>query len=151
LWDCGFFEVFFVRGFIFQADAIQRPQINCADDAYQQFLQIIEHSQLRIREEAAVLFLSRSNRVIGGYKLSFGGITGTVVDTRLILGIALKCLASGVILAHTHPSGETTPSNADRLLTSKLKEAAALMDIKLLDHLVIYTTGYLSFADDGML
>jgi DNA repair protein RadC len=131
--------------------AIQRPQINCADDAYQQFLQILDDSQLSIREEAEVLFISRSNRVIGGYKLSSGGISGTVVDTRLILGIALKCLASSIIIAHTHPSGETTPSNADRLLTTKLKEAAGLMEIKLMDHLVISSTGYLSFADDGLL
>lgn len=129
--------------------AIQRPQVKCADDAYQQFLEILDNTQRSIREEAAVLFLNRSNRIIGAYKLSSGGITGTVVDIRLILGIALKCLASGIIITHTHPSGETNPSNADGLLTTKLKEAAALMEIKLLDHLIISTVGYLSFADEG--
>ena len=82
--------------------------------------------------------------------MSSGGISGTIVDIRLILGVALKCLASGIILAHTHPSGELTPSRVDRELTQKLKEAAKLMDISLLEHLIITNEGYFSFADEGL-
>ena len=106
---------------------------------------------MNIKEEAVVLFLNRGNRVLGGYKVSSGGITGTVVDIRIILAIALKCLASGMILAHTHPSGELNPSRSDKELTLKLKEAAKLMDISLLDHLVITSDTYYSFADEGLL
>ena len=98
-----------------------------------------------------MLFLNRGNRVLGGYKISSGGITGTVVDIRIILAIALKCLASGIILAHTHPSGELTPSRTDKELTQKLKEAAKLMDISLLDHLIITENAHYSFADEGIL
>lgn len=106
---------------------------------------------MNIKEEAVVLFLNRGNRVLGGYKVSSGGITGTIVDIRIILAIALKCLASGIILAHTHPSGELNPSRADKELTLKLKEAAKLMDISLLDHLIISLVAYYSFADEGMI
>ena len=106
---------------------------------------------MNIKEEAVVLFLNRGNRVLGGYKVSSGGITGTVVDIRIILAIALKCLASGMILAHTHPSGELNPSNADKGLTQKLKEAANLMDISLLDHLIITSETYYSFADEEVI
>ena len=84
--------------------AIKKPRIKCSGDAHAQFLQLLDQTQFNIKEEAAVLFLNRSKRVIGGYKLSSGGITGTVVDIRIILGMALKCLASGFIIAHTHPS-----------------------------------------------
>ena len=77
--------------------AIKKPRIKCSGDAHIQFLQLLDRTQFNIKEEAAVLFLNRSKRVIGGYKLSSGGITGTVVDIRIILGIAPKCLASGLL------------------------------------------------------
>jgi DNA repair protein RadC len=89
--------------------------------------------------------------VIGGYKLSSGGITGTVVDIRIILGMALKCLASGFIIAHTHPSGELTPSKHDLDLTIRLMEASKLMDIQLLDHLIITEDAYLSMSEDDLI
>src|SRR5665213_2364370 len=75
--------------------------------------------------------LHTSKRVIGGYKMSSGGITGTVVDIRIILGMALKCLASGILIAHTHPSGELSPSKQDLDLTIRLMDAGKLMDIQL--------------------
>lgn len=130
---------------------INQPRIQTAEDAYQQCLSFLNGDNLNIKEEAVVLFLNRGNRVLGGYKISSGGITGTVVDIRLILAIALKCLASGIILAHNHPSGEINPSRADKELTQKLKEAAKLMDILLLDHLIITESNYYSFADDGVI
>ena len=131
--------------------ALNRPRIQSAVDAYLNCLLFLNSDNLNIKEEAVVLFLNRGNRVMGGYKVSSGGITGTIVDIRIILAIALKCLASGIILAHTHPSGEINPSSVDKELTQKLKEAAKLMDISLLDHLVITSDTYYSFANEGLL
>ncbi len=128
---------------------LDRPKILTPEDAYLQCLFFFKQDNLSIKEEAVVLFLNRGNRVLGGYKLSSGGIAGTIVDIRIILSIALKSLASGLILAHNHPSGELTPSRADKELTQKLKEASKLMDILLLDHLIIDKSNYYSFADNG--
>jgi DNA repair protein RadC len=95
-----------------------------------------------------VLLLNRANRVLGCLKLSKGGLTGTVVDLRILL----KAMASGIIIAHNHPSGNLKPSDADRELTSQIKQAGKLLDITLLDHLILGTEGdYVSFADEGWL
>jgi DNA repair protein RadC len=98
-----------------------------------------------------VLYLNRANKVIGSYQLSKGGITGTIADVRLILSVALKTLASGLILAHNHPSGNLKPSEADKQITNKIRQAAKLLDIELLDHIIISSEGYYSFADDAIL
>ncbi len=110
-------------------------------------LQTIEHI-----EEFKVLLLNRANKVLGIATVSKGGITGTVIDVRIILQYALKANACSIIVAHNHPSGNLEPSNADIQITKKIKEAAKLMDISLLDHLVI-TIGekYYSMADKGMI
>jgi DNA repair protein RadC len=131
--------------------AIKKPKIKCSSDAHKQFLELLDQTQFNIKEEAAVLFLNRSKRVIGGYKLSSGGITGTVVDIRIILGMALKCLASGILIAHTHPSGELSPSKQDLDLTIRLMDAGKLMDIELVDHLIIAKDSYLSMAEDDLI
>ena len=131
--------------------AIKKPRIKCSQDAHKQFLELMDRSQFNIKEEAAVLFVNRSKRVIGGYQLSSGGISGTVVDIRIILGMALKCLASGFIIAHTHPSGELSPSKQDLDLTIRLMEAGKLMEIQLLDHLSITDGAYLSMAEDDLI
>ena len=84
--------------------------------------------------------------------MSTGGITGTVVDIRLLLSVALKTAATGIIIAHNHPSGNLKPSEADKELTNKIKKASEYMDIKLLDHLIIVPEGkYLCFTEDGLL
>jgi DNA repair protein RadC len=98
-----------------------------------------------------VLYLNRANRVIGSYQLSKGGITGTIVDVRLILSVALKTLATGLILARNHPSGNLKPSKADIQLTKKVKQAAKLMDIEELDHMILSSNEYFSFTDDGVM
>jgi DNA repair protein RadC len=96
--------------------------------------------------------LNNSNRVIGTQKISKGGINATVVDTRLILGTALKSLSTGIIISHNHPSGNREPSENDKQLTSKLKNACNLLDIKLLDHIIVTPDdGYFSFADESLL
>jgi DNA repair protein RadC len=98
------------------------------------------------------VYLNRSNRILGIYKASKGGMTGTVADPRLILSIALKTAATSFIISHNHPSGSLKPSLADEELTGRLKEAAKFMDIKLLDHLIVEPNGtYFSFADEGLI
>jgi len=131
--------------------ASERPKLNTSMDCYNYFLGIFDKDTINLREDAVVLFLNRANRVLGCYRISSGGITATVVDIRIVLGIALKCLACGIILAHNHPSGEINPSHQDLELTRRLKEAAKLMEISLLDHLIVTSDKYYSFADEGVL
>jgi DNA repair protein RadC len=99
-----------------------------------------------------VLLLNRANRVLGCLKLSKGGLTGTVVDLRILHGTAFKAMASGIIIAHNHPSNNLTPSKEDKELTKKIKEAGQFLDINLIDHLILGTEGnYVSFTDESWL
>lgn len=116
-----------------------------AADIFQPLLADLKH------EEFWLLFLSRSNKEISRMKLSQGGISGTVIDVRIIMKKAVDCLASGVILCHNHPSGNTSPSEADIQLTRKIRDAGKLMDVNLLDHIIICGNDYYSFADNGEL
>lgn len=109
-----------------------------------------ELSDLR-HEEFYVLYLNRSNRPITHKHISSGGVAGTVADTKIILKHAIELLASSFIAYHNHPSGNLKPSQADLNLTKNLKEAAKLIDVVLLDHLIVGDKNYYSFADDGML
>jgi DNA repair protein RadC len=102
-------------------------------------------------EVFAVLFLNRANRVNHFEIISEGGITGTVADPRIILRKALEEDAVSIILCHNHPSGSLIPSRTDEQLTNKIKNAAALLDIKVLDHIIVSNSGYYSFADQGLL
>jgi DNA repair protein RadC len=102
-------------------------------------------------EEFYVLFLNRANNVINYKRISDGGITGTVVDIRRVFKLALECHATSLILAHNHPSGNLYPSEADNLLTRKIKAAGEVMDILVRDHLIVGCNGYYSYADDGVL
>jgi len=102
-------------------------------------------------EEFWIVYLNNSNKVLYTGQLSKGGITGTLVDVRLVLKQALELGAIALILAHNHPSGTLVPSTADKEITLKLKEAAKALDIKVLDHLIITQKEYFSFADEGIL
>lgn len=102
-------------------------------------------------EEFWLLMLNRANRVVGRYKVSQGGLSGTVIDTRIILKKALDNLASSIIVCHNHPSGNKQPSDADVKITEKLKKAAEMLEIKLLDHVIIADKSYFSFADEGLI
>ena len=104
-----------------------------------------------IFESAFILLLNNSNNTIGFAKISQGGITGTVVDARLVAHYAVNSLATSVILAHNHPSGNLNPSESDRQLTNKIKEGLKLLDISLLDHIILTGASYTSFADSGLL
>jgi len=128
-----------------------KSKITSSQDVYEVLLELFDKNLLTVKEECIALFLNKSNRITGWYMVSSGGITGTVVDIRLILSIALKSLSCGLILAHTHPSGNLKPSKADIDLTVNIKEAAKLMDIRMLDHLIISTEGFFSFNDKGQL
>lgn len=100
-------------------------------------------------EEFWVLFLNNSNKVISKSQLSKGGISGTVVDARLVFKLAFETGATGLILCHNHPSGSLIPSDADMQITKKLKTAGESIDVKVLDHLIITETKYYSFVDAG--
>lgn len=102
-------------------------------------------------EEFWVLYLNNSNKVVKKEQLSKGGITGTLVDVRLVFKIALEIFATSIILCHNHPSGKLAPSEADRQLTRKIKSAGEYLDVKVLDHIIITEKGFYSFADEGIL
>ncbi|HBO30144.1 MULTISPECIES: JAB domain-containing protein [Leeuwenhoekiella] len=103
-------------------------------------------------ETFKILLLNNSNQIKGVFQVSQGGITGTLVDVRLIFAVALKSLAVGMILTHNHPSGTLNPSEADKSITRKIKSAGEFLDIKVLDHIILTPSGkYFSFADEGIL
>lgn len=111
-----------------------------------------DKNTISLQETFKILLLNNSNKVKGIYPLSVGGITGTMVDIRLLFAIILKSLSVGVILTHNHPSGKLKPSDADKKLIEKIKKASKLLDINILDHLIISPNGqYYSFADEGIL
>ena len=102
-------------------------------------------------EEFWVIYLNRSNKIIEKIKMSQGGVSGTLVDIRLILKKAIEYLASSIILSHNHPSGQLHPSQQDKQLTQKLKKAASYLEISVLDHVIIADNQCFSFADENIL
>lgn len=128
------------------------PKIASSNDAFQLLYSSWDKNHIGLHETFKVLLLNNSNRVKAIYALSSGGITGTLVDVRILFAILLKSLTTGVILAHNHPSGNLRPSEADKQLTRKIKKGGEYLDIKLLDHLILTPDGdYMSFADEGLL
>lgn len=128
-----------------------RPKITASRDCYQILLDSWDLSRLELLEQFKVLFTNRANRVLGIFELSTGGITGTVADPKLIFVAALKAGATGIILSHNHPSGNLQPSQADIDLTRKIKEGGKWLEIQLLDHIIITSESYYSFADEGII
>ena len=106
---------------------------------------------IELREEFYILLLNRANRVLGWYRLSEGGTAGTVADSKLMFSVALKGNACGIILAHNHPSGNTQPSDADISLTKRFVAGGKILEINILDHLILASESYFSFADDGLM
>jgi DNA repair protein RadC len=130
------------------ADSPARPKIQSSRDAY---LALPSSLMDQSHEEFWVLLLNRQNIVIRQEFISRGGVSGTIVDARLIYKPALEAVASGIILAHNHPSGSLMPSAEDINLTKRLKEAGKLFEINVLDHLIVGDNSYYSFADEGLL
>ena len=120
-------------------------KIRSSNDVYAIFHPLL--SDLKY-EEFWLLYLNRSNRIISRSKISQGGLSGTITDVRLIMKKALELLASSIVICHNHPSGNKEPSEADRRITAKIKDASAYFDISLLDHLIVTDNGYYSFADN---
>jgi DNA repair protein RadC len=129
-----------------------RAKVTSSKDAYNILFDSWNKNTIEYIEEFKLLLMNRSNAVLGILSLFKGGISGTVTDVRLIFQGALKSNASGIIVCHNHPSGNASPSESDRRITQKIKEAGNLMDIQLLDHLILLPVeGYYSFADEGIL
>ena len=131
--------------------ASERPLISSSSDAYDILKELWEEGKMDLVEQFKVLFLNRANRVLCLFNVSSGGVTGTVADPRLIYTAALKANAVSMILSHNHPSGSLKPSRQDEELTQKIKSAGSFLDIKVLDHVIISSEGYYSFADEGLL
>ncbi|KUJ55415.1 MULTISPECIES: RadC family protein [Chryseobacterium] len=126
----------------------EKPQISSSNDAYQ----ILKFHLAELRtEEFWAIFLNQSNKVIHISQLTQGGINQSIVDIRILFKNALDHFATGIIVAHNHPSGNLKPSSEDIHITKKIKEAGVLMNIQLLDHLIITQNSYLSFADENLL
>lgn len=128
-----------------------RLRVASSNDAAEAFRGMWSQT-LEYKESFYALYLNRNNKVLGIHKISEGGFSGTVVDIRIIYQVGLKVNACGIIVAHNHPSGNLIPSEADKTITQKIKEAGKFLEIPLLDHLIISPNeGYMSFADEGYL
>jgi DNA repair protein RadC len=131
-----------------EQDPTEKPKISDSKDAFD----LLKGDMMDLpKEEFWILLLNRANRVTRKKRVSEGGVSGTVADPKIIYKMALEELASGVIVAHNHPSGNLQASQSDLDLTKKLKEAGKFLEIQLLDHLIIANQKYLSFADEGMI
>ncbi|MBS1629530.1 MAG: strawberry notch family protein [Bacteroidetes bacterium] len=128
-----------------------KGNIRSAQDVADFLKTTLGKDEIELQEQFIVLYLNQKCDIIGYYRHSRGGITATVADVRLIIGAALKCAAVSMAIAHNHPSGNLTPSEADHKLTEKLREGAKLVDIRLLDHLILTRERYFSFAEEGLL
>lgn len=122
-----------------------------SEDAYRCLLPTYKEGTICYKEYFKVLFLNQSNQVLGYTLISEGGITETSVDIRIILQAALLTNSVALVLAHNHPSGNPRPSRQDMEITKQVKEAAKLMRITVIDHLILTDAGYYSFADEGEL
>ncbi len=129
-------------------EALERPKITSSQAAFDIMQPIIGELN---HEEFWILYLNNSNKIIYKNQLSSGGITGTLVDIRLLFKKALELSAVGIILCHNHPSGNLKPSHSDKDLTQKIIEAGKTLDIKILDHLIITEKAYFSFADSNLI
>jgi DNA repair protein RadC len=129
----------------------ERPKITTSADCYRVLLSLWNPGLMDLLEEFKILLLNRASRVIGCYEVSLGGFAGTVADPKVIFAVALKSCASSIILAHNHPSGNTKPSQSDINLTHKLVGAGQLLEIDVLDHIILTSEGFYSFADEGMM
>lgn len=130
------------------AEVLQKEKISDSNDVFELFQSIMEDYKY---ESFWVLLLNRANKIIKKVQISDGGVAGTVADPKRIFKISLENDASGIILCHNHPSGNTKPSEADIKLTKKIKEGGILLDINVLDHIIIGDENYFSFADQNML
>ncbi|MDD4993317.1 MAG: JAB domain-containing protein [Paludibacter sp.] len=126
-----------------------KTKIVSSNDVYSLILDHWDSNSIELLEEVKIILLNNANVVLGVHELSKGGITQCTIDFKIILCIALKCLATAIIIVHNHPSGTLHPSDNDISVTTKLRKACELVEVKLLDHLIISNHGYISLADNG--
>jgi DNA repair protein RadC len=131
--------------------ASERPKITKSSDAFQVLKKHWNLETIEFIETFKVMLLNRANRVLGIIEISTGGMAGTIADPKLVFVAALKSAASSIVLAHNHPSGALTPSQADINLTRKLKSAGEYLDIAVVDHIILTSESYFSFADEGLI
>ena len=130
------------------SDVMQKDTLTSSRDVFDMMLpQLIDLPY----EEFWILQLNRANHVIGRARISAGGVSGTVVDSKMVFKPAIEVLATSIILVHNHPSGNLKPSQADIELTRKLKEAGKHLDIAVLDHIIVAYSGFYSFADENIM
>ena len=127
----------------------EMPKVVTSGEAYMVLLQAFP--SLEYREYFYILCLNRNNRVLGYSQISVGGLSGTIADIRIIMQTALKANACSIIIAHNHPSGNLEPSDADKQITMKLRDAGKILDIPVLDHVILTSETYFSFADEGLI
>lgn len=128
-----------------------KVKIRHSKDSYELLKSCWNMNTIELQEEFKVLLLNRNHQVLGIYPLSKGGVSGTVVDAKLVFSVALKCNASSIVMAHNHPSGNLKPSETDLRLTKKLKDAGNHLDIQVLDHIILSKDDYYSFADNSQM
>lgn len=128
-----------------------RPKITSSKDAYDVLNKYWDEGKIDFVEQFKVLLLNRANKVIDIYEVSSGTTVNTVADPKSVFVAALKANACGVIISHNHPSGNLMPSEADRKLTKDLRDAGKFLHIPVLDHIIMTSEGYYSFADEGLL
>jgi DNA repair protein RadC len=129
----------------------ERQTITTPEDAYDIFLKAWDMNKIDLVEQFSILLLDRSNHCLGISNIATGGISSCIVDPKIIYSTALKARASGLILAHNHPSGGLNPSTSDIALTQKLKEGARLLDMTVADHLIVTPHSFFSFASEGLM
>lgn len=128
-----------------------RRKITSSESSFDAFLLVWNMNKIELVEQFMILLLDRSNNCLGISNVSTGGLSSCLVDPKIIFATALKAKASGMVLAHNHPSGNLTPSNADIEFTKKIKQGGQLLDISIFDHLIISPKHYYSFGDEGMM
>jgi DNA repair protein RadC len=130
----------------------ERIKVTKSDEVVKVFKSIYDLNKIELQEMFYVMLLNNANKVLGVAHISTGGTTACIVDMKTIFSIAVKANACGIVLCHNHPSGNVTPSNNDKQLTQKAKEAGKVLDITVLDHVIICgEENYFSFADEGIM
>jgi len=129
----------------------ERPTVNSSRRAYSVLMATWDEGRIEFIEQFKILLVNNAKRVLGIFEVSAGGTDFVPVDQKLIFTAALKANATGIVLAHNHPSGTLKPSTADTAMTERLVKAGELLGIRILDHLIVTSEGYYSFTDEGLI
>lgn len=128
-----------------------RISINSPDMAYEVLKRAWDQNKIELLEEFKILLVDNKSNCLGIVDIASGSINSCIVDPRLLFSAALKARASGIILAHNHPSGNVFPSENDKKLTEKIRQGAEILNIAILDHLIVSPHNYYSFAEKGLI